>query len=268
MEGSRYFAEEGSVYDTLRHITQRLHELNIPYAVCGGLALAAHGFRRFTEDVDLLVTKEDLQRIHHELRGRGFLPPFDGSKHLRDTDTKVRVEFLVAGGFPGDGKPKPVAFPDPTFDFLERNGVRYLGLRTLIELKLASGMSAAHRAKDLVDVQELIQTLNLPREFGDSLNAYVADRYRELWDQVRGSQRRFVSLWKVVEAKSRIETFDDAIANFPDRAETIRAMQADGVTLEPAKKASSRHFRFVTTDAEVAAKYEMSDEADFLEDER
>jgi len=25
----------------------------------------------------------------------------------------VRIEFLVSGQYPGDGKPKPVAFPDP-----------------------------------------------------------------------------------------------------------------------------------------------------------
>src|SRR5260370_39602155 len=76
------------------------------------MALFYHGFRRFTEDVDILVTREGLQAIHDRLEGLGYLPPFTGSKNLRDTDTGVRIEFLVAGDHPGDGPPKPVAFPD------------------------------------------------------------------------------------------------------------------------------------------------------------
>src|SRR5205085_1364121 len=99
------FDKANAVYRTLERITRRLEELGIPYAVVGGLALFQHGFRRFTEDVDLLVTREGLQRIHENLEGRGYVPPFTGSKHLRDADTGVRVEFLVTGEFPGDGKP-------------------------------------------------------------------------------------------------------------------------------------------------------------------
>jgi hypothetical protein len=41
-----------------------LKDLGIPYAVVGGKALFQHGLRRFTEDVDLLVTKNDLKIIH------------------------------------------------------------------------------------------------------------------------------------------------------------------------------------------------------------
>ena len=71
--------------NAVRRITQRLDELGIPYAMVGGLALFFHGYRRFTEDVDILVTKDDLKTIHERLEGRGYLPPFEKSKHLRDT---------------------------------------------------------------------------------------------------------------------------------------------------------------------------------------
>src|SRR5439155_1921901 len=97
------------------------------------MGMFAHGFRRFTEDVDLLVTSESLKRIHAELEGRGYLPPFAGSKNLRDADTGVRIEFLVAGEFPGDGKPKPVAFPDPQEASVEVRGVRCLSVPYLVE---------------------------------------------------------------------------------------------------------------------------------------
>ena len=54
-EGSRFFEEKSAVQDALRRIARRLDELGVPYAVGGGLAVFIHGFRRFTEDIDILV---------------------------------------------------------------------------------------------------------------------------------------------------------------------------------------------------------------------
>src|SRR5437879_5044883 len=113
LEGSMHFEKESAVHKTLQRIAHKLDELGIPYTIAGGMALFFHGFRRFTEDVDILVTRDGLAAIHEQLEGRGYLPPFAGSKNLRDADTGVRIEFLVAGEYPGDGQPKPVAFPDP-----------------------------------------------------------------------------------------------------------------------------------------------------------
>jgi hypothetical protein len=70
-EGSMHFEEKNAVHDTLRGITRRLNELGIPYAVVEGMAMFAHGFRRFTEDVDLLVTRESMKRIIEQLGGLG-----------------------------------------------------------------------------------------------------------------------------------------------------------------------------------------------------
>ena len=62
-EGSMYFEEKGGLHDTLHKIARRLRELDIPYAVVGGMAMFFHGFRRFTEDVDILVTRDGLDRL-------------------------------------------------------------------------------------------------------------------------------------------------------------------------------------------------------------
>jgi hypothetical protein len=183
-EGDRYFQKESSVFKTLRKIARRLDELGIPYAIAGGMALFAHGFRRFTEDVDILVTREGLKTIHDKLEGLGYVPPFTRSKNLRDAEHGVRIEFLVAGEYPGDGKPKPVAFPDPAQARVEIEGISYLSLPRLVELKTASGMTNPGRLKDLGDVQELIRTLDLPRDLAQQLNPYVRDKYIELWDGV------------------------------------------------------------------------------------
>jgi len=184
-EGSMHFEEKSAVHLTLRKITQRLAELKIPYAVAGGMALFFHGFRRFTEDVDILVTPEGLDQIHRHLAGLGYVPVFSGSKNLRDADSGVRIEFLVAGEFPGDGKPKPVAFPEPDQASTEQQGIRLLNLANLIELKLASGMTSPGRLRDLADVQELIRVLRLPADFGQQLQPFVRAKYAELWASVQ-----------------------------------------------------------------------------------
>jgi hypothetical protein len=179
-EGSRHFEEDSAVFKALHNIAHRLKSLDIPYAVVGGMALFRHGLRRFTEVVVILVTKENLKRIHDELSGRGYLPPFSNSKNLRDTEFGVRIEFLTTGGFPGDGKEKPVSFPDPQSVCFEADGINYINLPTLVELKLASGMTAPGRLKDLADVQELIKVLSLSADFSNQLNASVRSKFQEL----------------------------------------------------------------------------------------
>src|SRR5439155_18707870 len=112
-EGSMHFERESAVHKSLEKIVRRLEHLSIPYAVVGAMAMFFHGFERFTTDVDILVTKEGLKQLHDRLEGLGYVRPFAGSKHLRDTEFGVRIKFLTTGDYPGDGKPKPMAFPDP-----------------------------------------------------------------------------------------------------------------------------------------------------------
>ena len=112
---------------------------------------------------------------------------FRSSKHLRDAEYRVRVKILVAGQYPGDGKPKPVAFPKPADTMVEIDGVKFPTLEKLIELKLASGMTAPDRLKDLADVQELIKVRRLSNDFAERLNPYVREKYLELSNAVKSA---------------------------------------------------------------------------------
>ena len=179
-EGGMHFESGNSVHTTLKRVTAKLDELNVPYALVGGMAMFLHGYRRFTDDVDLLVTREGLTIAHAKMVGLGWVTPFAGSKNLRDAVTGVKVEFLITGGFPGDGLPKPVSFPDPADVSVELGGVRCINLPTLVQLKLASG-TAEQREKDLVDVTSLIQTLSLPADFADQLDPSVRASYADRW---------------------------------------------------------------------------------------
>jgi len=182
LEGSKFFMGRGPIHETLRNLARRLDEETIDYALIGGMALVAHGYRRFTEDIDVLMTSDALERFRSRYLGRGYLPAFPGAeKSFKDTETGVRIEVLTSGEFPGDGKPKAVAFPQPSAVRFEREGLKVIRIEPLIELKLASGLSAPHRLKDLADVQDLIRLLDLPAELADSLDASVRDEYRRLW---------------------------------------------------------------------------------------
>ena len=114
-EASDYYMARGDVFTTLQNLSRRLEEAKIPYALVEGLALAAHGFVRMTQDVDLLMTQEGLEAFKEKFVGRGYVSAFSGAqKTFRDSETQVRIEILITGDYPGDGKPKPVAFPDPS----------------------------------------------------------------------------------------------------------------------------------------------------------
>jgi hypothetical protein len=177
----RFFMKTGQVHQAALAIAQRLDAENIPYAIAGAMALGAHGYERVTSDVDVLLTREGLARLKQACLGRGYVDKFPGSKGVRDTEHGVSIDVLIAGEFPGDGLPKPVAFPDPATVAVDGERFRILSLPTLIELKLASGMTAPHRLKDLADVLELVRAAKLPAELTASLDPYVRDKYLELW---------------------------------------------------------------------------------------
>jgi len=185
LEGSMHFEQNSSVFKALEKVTRRLNEIEVDYAVAGGMALFQHGYRRFTDDVDILVNREGLKRLHDELEGHGWVAPFPGSKNLRDTENGVKVEFIITGDYPGDGKPKPVAFPEPSQVFVDLDGVKVLSLPSLIELKLASGITNPLRGKDLVDVQELISALKLDDDLAEKLNPFVRQKYLDIVQLLR-----------------------------------------------------------------------------------
>ena len=172
---------ESAVQRTLERIAARLTELHVDFALAGGLAVGVHGHLRLTVDVDLLITAEGLERFKAQSLGRGYVEKFPGSRGVRDADTGVPIDFLVAGEFPGDGRPKPIRFPEPASVPRSDDPYRVLDLRTLVELKLAAGISAPDRLQDLADVLALIRANALSGAFAERLDASVREKYGELW---------------------------------------------------------------------------------------
>jgi len=188
-EGLNFFEGKGMLNETLRQLAEDLEKHGIEYNVIGAIALNQHGYQRFTVDIDLLLSKEGLEKFHEELVGRGYRPAFEGArKKFRATNRNVPIEIITAGEYPGDGKPKPISFPDPKESYVVINGIHTVTLETLINLKLASGMTDPGRLKDLADVQELIKIKGLEAPFAERLHPFVREKFLDLRRGVEQSE--------------------------------------------------------------------------------
>ena len=70
-EAQEYFMGEGGIHKAAAAIGRLLEEARIDYAFAGAIALAEHGFRRLTTDVDVLIRREDLARFKAQWRTNG-----------------------------------------------------------------------------------------------------------------------------------------------------------------------------------------------------
>jgi len=61
-----------TIYDELQALITRLREAGIEYALCGGLAMAIHGWPRTTMDIDILIEKKDLTAVREIAKSSGF----------------------------------------------------------------------------------------------------------------------------------------------------------------------------------------------------
>src|SRR5438128_2718731 len=95
-EGLNFFEGKGMLNETLRKLVEDLEKHSIDYAVIGAVALNQYGYQRFTSDIDLLLTKEGLEKFHHELVGLGYRTAFEGArKKFRETTRNVPIEVIT-----------------------------------------------------------------------------------------------------------------------------------------------------------------------------
>jgi hypothetical protein len=94
--------------------------------------------------------------------------------------SRVQIDFLVAGLYPGRGKPGPFAFPDPSQSSQEIENLQVVTLPQLVQLKLA-----ARRYYDFGDVVFLIRVHNLDESFLKKLHPSVHKDFIECLEEKR-----------------------------------------------------------------------------------
>ncbi len=158
---------------------------NVPYTVCGGVAVCLHGYQRNTVDLDLIVRSADSRTIRSALEQLGL--EWDQTRAEFRTTTGIAVQFLYAGEPAGNGSEVRLPEPEGEVNVEIVEGIPVLRLSKLIEIKIACGTGNIRRThKDLADVVELIVVRKLDGRFTRYLHPSVRSTFRELLRNARG----------------------------------------------------------------------------------
>jgi hypothetical protein len=163
---------------SLRRLVARLQKTKIPHAIMGGMAVYAHGYERFTKDVDVLLTRAGFAEFKKHFVPRYYKQVPGRPRRFLDRANGVILDCLVTGLFPGSGKPGPIAFPDPQEVGKVIKKIQYIDLQSLIQLKLA-----ARRYQDFADVVSLIRANNLNEAYLDKLHPSVRKDFIECLEE-------------------------------------------------------------------------------------
>lgn len=156
--------------NSVHQVARLLQEANIRYLVVGGLAVNAHGYQRFTNDLDLVINlePENIQLALETLATIGYLPrvPVTPSQ-FADPENRRRWHeekgMLVLNLFSDQHRRTPIdVFISEPFDFDAENkkallmpideltSIPVISLPALLKMK-----EQAARPKDLVDIEYL-----------------------------------------------------------------------------------------------------------------
>lgn len=151
-------------------IVSALNQAGVRYLVAGGLAVNAHGFLRYTKDVDLVLDLEsgNVKRALSALSALGYRPNVPvGIEQFADQSQReewVREKNMQVFQLWSDEHPEtPIdifAFEPFSFDkeyrgaliksLYETDQVRFVQIKTLIAMKMS-----ADREQDRIDVEHL-----------------------------------------------------------------------------------------------------------------
>lgn len=147
-----------NLVDELHAIAAALRSAGVRYAVCGGVAVSAHGAPRSTKDIDIIIAAEDLQLALDAVRPLGYaflaLPmTFDAGTERERTVQRVSklqgsdhllLDLLLANASLAG------ALDDRLEVQLPEGPLAVVSRATLIRMKQLAG-----RAQDLLDLEQL-----------------------------------------------------------------------------------------------------------------
>ena len=167
--------------DSLIKITMIFKDKGIRFTVIGGASLSKYGYARMTEDIDLLVHKDDRSKIKDLPIGYIRELSNGSAKVFSLHEPKTKIEIIYSGERAGDSR--GIEYIDPSKISVEEDGIPYIDLKSLIMYKLCAGIYGK-RLKDFADVQELIVRNKLKRNFADKFRSDLKQKYIEIFDLV------------------------------------------------------------------------------------
>ncbi len=145
-----------TLLDELSQLISALNENEVEYAVCGGLALAIHGFVRATVDIDILIQPESLEKAYKVAAEKGF--------DIRGLDISFKeraVEIRRVSKIDTDGEVLSVdlllVMPQVQDVWEKREKIDFLGNQLFVVSRdgLIKMKRLANRPQDLADILRL-----------------------------------------------------------------------------------------------------------------
>lgn len=147
-----------NIVDELHAIAAALRRANVPYAVCGGIAVTAYGATRTTKDIDVAIPREQLSAALAAVVPLGYNIPAapmtfgagtTQERHVQRVNKIVGTDHLVLdlllaeAAYAGVLDDRvDIALPTGTITFVSRE--------TLLRMKRTAG-----RPIDLADIEKL-----------------------------------------------------------------------------------------------------------------
>jgi hypothetical protein len=176
------------VKDRMRRVTQALNAAGVPYAVIGGnavqlwVAQVDERATRNTQDVDILLRREDLTRAAQVLSNSGFIycqvAGVDMFLDGPDGTPRDAVHVIIAGEKirPTDLSPAP-----DTAESVVIKETQAVNLEALVRMKLT-----AFRRKDQVHVQDMLSVGLIDPTWVARFSGDLRKRLQELIDTPDG----------------------------------------------------------------------------------
>lgn len=173
------------VQERLRRAAAILEQSGLPYAVIGGNAVihwinqANPAAYRFTQDVDVLIRREDLPGVTKAMEAAGFR-----YRHVRGIDMFLdgpvnKVQDAVHLLFAGEKvRPTDLVATPLVDESIAGNGYQVLGLEALVRMKLTS-----FRLKDQTHLDDMLQVGLINKSLKERLPTELAERFQEILDQ-------------------------------------------------------------------------------------
>jgi hypothetical protein len=168
----------------LEEIRQKAEALKLEFLLIGGLAVIEHGFTRTTNDIDLLIRKQNADSWNHLVVDLGY-------KLLNDGGSFLQYERPAINSWPLD----LMLVNDPTYDSLQANSLpanvlgaslRIVSLRNLLMLKLhALKQKKIHRfLHDFNDLVELVKANRLDLQSSEYRDLFLKYGTSDLYDKI------------------------------------------------------------------------------------
>ena len=176
------------VRERLLRATAALEKTGVPYAVIGGNAVAAwvgqvdQSAVRFTQDVDLLIRRDDLALVRAALEPIGFIYRHAASIDMFLDGPDARARDAVHIIFAGEKVRQEYSYPAPDVSESEASqAFRVLSLDALARMKLTS-----FRDKDRTHLRDMLAVGLLDHSWRSRLPDELAARLQELLDKPEG----------------------------------------------------------------------------------